>query len=133
VATKLNTLPKYVASSTLTAPEWAHTTVLAGDLATAVTELKQQPGRELQVHGSGRLARSLHDLGLVDEYRLWVFPVVLGRGQRLFGDGAAPAGLTLVDSQTTSAGVSVQILHPTGPPKLGEIAIEGGTKGRAAG
>lgn len=127
VAGKLNTLPKHVVSSTLTAPDWANTAVVTGDLASAVKALKEQPGRELQVHGSGRLARSLHDLGLIDEYRLWFLPVVLGTGQRLFSDGAVPTGLELVDSKRTSTGTSVLSFRPTGVPSFGAYGVEEGT------
>jgi dihydrofolate reductase len=124
VATKLNRLPKHVVSRTLRAPVWANTHVLDGDLRSAVENLKAAPGRELQVHGSRELARSLHDLGLIDEYRLWIFPVVLGTGHRLFGDGSIPTTFELIDSKTTSAGVSVQSFVPTGKPTLGAVAVE---------
>jgi dihydrofolate reductase len=89
-AASLNTKPKYVVSSTLTSAAWAPTSFITGDLRTAVEKLKREPGNEIQVHGSGRLAHSLHDLGLIDEYRLWTFPVVLGKGLRLFSDGPSP-------------------------------------------
>lgn len=91
----------------------------------AVVALKEQPGRELQVHGSWRLARTLHDAGLIDEYRLLVFPVVLGSGKRLFADGAAPPGFTLVDSEVTGAGVAHLVLRPT-PLATGSVAVEDG-------
>ena len=79
----------------------------------AVSALKDKPGRELQVHGSWQLARTLHDAGLVDEYRLLVFPVVIGSGKHLFADGAATSAYTLLDSEITSAGVIHQVLRPT--------------------
>jgi len=113
VAAKLNGLPKYVASTTLRDPEWQHTTVLNGDLLDQVRELKQRPGGELQVHGSCELARALHAAGLVDEYRLLVFPVVVGAGKRLFTDDAPASGFSVVDSRITAAGASYTALTPT--------------------
>ena len=112
VAGKLNSLPKYVPSSTLSNPNWTNTTVLSGDLAESVGELKARDGGELQVHGSGALARSLYEAGLVDEFRLLIFPVCVGTGKRLFGDTAPPSGFTLVDSKTTSAGAVYAALTP---------------------
>jgi dihydrofolate reductase len=120
VASKLNSLPKYVMSSTLTDPSWFNTTVLSGDLAERVGELKAQDGRELQVHGSGALARSLYDAGLVDELRLLVFPVCVGTGKRLFSDTAPPSGFTLVDSRTTSSGAVYSALTPA-PFEVGTV------------
>jgi dihydrofolate reductase len=115
VATKLNGRPKYVVSKTLSSSDadWAHTTVLGGDMVSEVRKLKEQPGGELQVHGSAQLARSLHEAGLIDELRLLVFPVYLGKGKRLLAEGAAPSGFQLVDSDTTSTGAVYSALVPT--------------------
>lgn len=125
VAAALNTLPKHVVSTTLTDPTWQNTTVISTDVVGAVSALKDRPGRELQVHGSWQLVRTLHDAGLVDEYRLMVFPVVLGSGKRLFAEGAATSGFTLVDSDVTSAGVIYQVLRPA-EFRTGGITIEDG-------
>ncbi|HET6529596.1 MAG TPA: dihydrofolate reductase family protein [Actinoplanes sp.] len=125
VAGKLNSLPKHVVSTTLTEPAWRNSTVIADDVVTRVAALKDRPGRELQVHGSWRLARTLHDAGLVDEYRLLVFPVVVGAGKRLFAEGAAASGFTLEDSAVTSTGVTYQVLRPTAF-KAGGIVVEDG-------
>lgn len=122
-ATALNGLPKHVVSGTLSDPAWAGTTVIP-DLD-AVARLKERPGRELQVHGSWQLVRALHDAGLVDEYRLMVFPVVLGTGKRLFADGAAASAFTLTGSDVTAAGVTGLVLRPT-TFGAGEITIEDG-------
>jgi dihydrofolate reductase len=113
IATALNTLPKHVVSTTLTDPTWPNTNVISSDVLAAVSALKDTPGRELQVHGSCQLARTLHDAGLVDEYRLLVFPIVLGSGKRLFPDGASTSAYTLVDSEITRAGAVYQVLRPT--------------------
>lgn len=121
IASRLNTLPKYVASTTLTEPEWAPTTVLTGDVPAAVAERKRQPGRELQVHGSGELVRTLHEHDLVDEYRLLIFPLVVGEGRRLFSDRGAATGLTLADSRTTGSGVAIHVYRPTGRPEFGTV------------
>lgn len=112
VAAKLNGLPKHVVSSTLRDPAWAGTSVISTDPVAAVAALKEKPGGELQVHGSRLLARTLHDAGLVDEYRLLVFPVVLGGGKRLFGDGAATSGFTVVEGEVTAGGLVYQVLRP---------------------
>ncbi|MGH3735729.1 MAG: dihydrofolate reductase family protein [Micromonosporaceae bacterium] len=123
IASRLNTLPKYVASTTLTEPEWGPATVLNGDVPAAVSELKRQPGRELQVHGSGELVRTLHEHDLVDEYRLLVFPVVVGEGRRLFPDRGVATGLTLVDSRNTGSGVAIHVYRPTGRPEYGTAEV----------
>jgi dihydrofolate reductase len=123
VASKLNNLPKYVASSTLTAAQWHRSTVLTGDVAEQVAKLKQQPGNELQVHGSIGLAQTLMADNLIDEYRLWIYPVVLGAGRRLFPDGAMPAALKLVDVKTTGAGVVVHVYQPAGTPTYGTYEL----------
>jgi dihydrofolate reductase len=114
--TALNTKPKYVASTTLTDPQWADTTVLPGDLATAIADLKARPGGELQVHGSGNLVRWLFDTQLVDEITLLVYPVVVGQGTRLFPDTGPDAALELVASRSTPKGVTIQLYRPAGRP-----------------
>jgi dihydrofolate reductase len=125
VGRALNTLPKHVASRTLTDPTWNNTRVIEGDVVEAVRALKERPGRELQVHGSCGLLHTLHDAGLVDEYRLLTFPLVLGTGKRLFPDGAAPMGFTLIDSSVTGAGAVYQVLQPA-PFGAGDIVVEDG-------
>lgn len=114
----MNTLPKYVASHGPTPGEWSPTTVLSGDLPSQVRELKRQPGRELQVHGSARLVQSLLAAALVDALRLAIAPVVLGQGRRLFPDDGAPAGLQLVSHRTTPGGLSVHTFDCTGAPEF---------------
>jgi dihydrofolate reductase len=117
IASALNARPKYVASNTLTDPPWADTTVLSGDLAAAVGELKAKPGGELQVHGGGNLIRWLLDHDLVDEITLLVYPVVLGQGTRLFPDAGPDRALELVDSRSTPKGITIQVYRPTGRPQ----------------
>jgi dihydrofolate reductase len=117
ISVALNTRPKYVASTTLTDPQWADTTVLSGDLAAAVGELKAKPGGELQVHGSGSLVRWLLDNHLVDEITLLTYPVVVGQGTRLYPDSGPDTALDLVESRATSGGVTIQVYRPTGRPQ----------------
>ncbi|MEV0646271.1 dihydrofolate reductase family protein [Phytomonospora sp. NPDC050363] len=117
VADALNTRPKYVASGTLTEAAWPGTTVLSGDLATAVGELKAQGEGELQVHGSGELVRALLGHRLVDEITLLTVPVVVGQGTRLFPADGPDAALELAESRTTPAGVTIGVYRPTGRPK----------------
>jgi predicted transposase YbfD/YdcC/dihydrofolate reductase len=118
VWTALNTRPKYVASTTLTDPRWADTTVLSGDLAAAVADLKAKPGGELQVHGSGALVRWLLDNQLVDEITLLVCPVVVGQGTRLFPATGPDAALELVESRSTPKGGNDPGLPAHRPPAV---------------
>jgi dihydrofolate reductase len=117
ISVALNTRPKYVASTTLTEPRWANTSVLSGDVACAIAELKAKHGGELQVHGSGNLIRWLLDNQLVDEITLLICPVIVGQGTRLFPDTGPDAALDLVESRSTPKGVTIQIYRPTGRPQ----------------
>jgi dihydrofolate reductase len=119
VATQLNGRPKFVASQTLTAADWEPTTILSGDVAARVAEVKQQPGRELQIHGSARLGAAMLAAGLVDELRLVVAPVVVGQGRRLFPAGSEAAGLRLTSHDTTPGGLAIQVYEPAGPARFG--------------
>jgi dihydrofolate reductase len=119
ISAALNTRPKYVASTTLTDPQWADTTVLAGDVAAAVGELKAKPGGELQVVGSLSLVRLLLDDDLVDEMTLITFPVVVGQGRRLFPDTGPDLALELVESRATANGVTLQVYRTKGRPRYG--------------
>ena len=119
VSAALNARPKYVASTTLTETGWAGSTLLTGDAADAVPSLLARPGRELQVHGSGRLAQSLAARGLVDTYRLLVAPLLLGSGRRLFKPGASPAELRLTEHVTTATGLQLQTYERVGEVRHG--------------
>lgn len=121
IAGPLNRLPKYVASKTLKKAGWNNAKILKGSLVAAVKKLKAEEGRELQVHGSGDLLQTLLKAGLVDEWRIMIFPVVLGKGKRLFGGGAVPAAWNLVDSKRTPSGVMLQVYRPAGPVKTGTV------------
>jgi dihydrofolate reductase len=111
-ADKFNSMPKYVVSSTLEDPEWNNSTVLKGDVATEVANLKEQYDGDIVVHGSARLAQTLVDHDLVDELRLMVFPVVLGSGKRLFGETSNKKPLRLTDSKMVGGGVAILIYEP---------------------
>lgn len=117
IGVALNEAPKYVASTTLTAPQWENTAVLDGDLAAAIGELKAKPGGELQVHGSGALIRWLLEHDLVDEMTLIVIPVVLGQGARLFPATGPDLALDLIESRVDSKGVTTQVYRPAGRPR----------------
>jgi dihydrofolate reductase len=117
IGVALNEKPKYVASTTLTDPQWANTTVLSGDVAAAIGELKAKPGGELQVHGSGALTRWLLENELVDEINLLIVPVVVGQGTRLFPAAGPDIALDLVDSRAFPKGITLQVYRPAGRPQ----------------
>src|SRR5215216_5029118 len=117
IADALNARPKYVASTTLTDPQWADTTVLSGDVAAAIGELKAKPGGELQVHGSGELVRWLLDNQLVDEIILLICPVVVGDGKRLFPETGPDLALDLVESRAFPQGITSHVYRPAGRPE----------------
>jgi dihydrofolate reductase len=123
-AKPLNDATKYVASRGRPTLEWANSNLLEGDVAEAVGELKKGDGPELQVHGSGNLVQTLLRNGLVDRFNLWVFPVVVGSGKRLFADGTIPAALRLVESAVSSTGVVMGTYEPAGELVTGSFALE---------
>ncbi|MET9435018.1 dihydrofolate reductase family protein [Streptomyces sp. NPDC006551] len=122
VASKLNALPKYVASTTLTHADWAGTTVLRGDVVKEVAALKERTDGEVQMHGSGGLAQTLMAQDLIDTLHLLVFPVVLGTGRRLFTDGARPTAFRPTEARTTSTGVAIHTYELAGRPTYGSYA-----------
>ncbi|MEV4489006.1 dihydrofolate reductase family protein [Micromonospora coxensis] len=123
-AKPLNDATKYVASRGRPHLSWHRSVLVEGDAVEGVAALKQGDGPDLQVHGSGNLAQTLIRAGLVDEYRLWIFPVVVGAGKRLFADGTVPAGLELVDSEVFDTGVVRGTYVPAGPIPLGSLALD---------
>ncbi|MGH2657580.1 MAG: dihydrofolate reductase family protein [Actinomycetota bacterium] len=123
-AAELNRATKHVASRTLETLEWENSRLLEGDVAEAVARLKGEDGPELQVHGSSDLIQTLLREGLIDRFRVWTFPVVLGTGKRLFGEGAPPGALKLVDSQVSSTGVVMATYELAGELKPGSFALE---------
>ena len=128
IADALNTRPKYVASTTLTDPQWSHTTVLSGEVAATIAELKAKPGGELQVHGSGKLVRWLLEHQLVDEMNLLIVPVVVGEGTWLFPDTGPDIALDLVDSRAFPKGATLQVYRPTGRPQYATTSGTGGAQ-----
>jgi dihydrofolate reductase len=127
ISVALNTRPKYVASTTLTDPHWADTTVLSGDVAAAIRELKAEREGELQVHGSGTLIRWLLDNDLVDELILLTYPVVIGQGTRLFPATGPDVALDLVESLSSPKGITVQVYRPTGRPQYATATADSST------
>jgi dihydrofolate reductase len=117
IGVALNETPKYVASTMLTDPQWADTTVLSGDVAATIGELKAKRAGELQVHGSGALVRWLLPNHLVDQITLLIYPVVIGQGTRLFPDPGPDIALDLIDSRAFPNGITIQVYRPTGRPQ----------------
>ena len=124
VATKLDSMPKYVASRTLEEVEWNNSTLLSGDVAEAVEDLKNERGDVIMVQGSANLIQTLLAHDLVDEFWLWVFPLVLGDGKRLFGDGTIPAALELTQAETSSTGVQMLRYERAGEIDHGSFALD---------
>lgn len=123
IATALNARPKYVASRTLDTVAWHNSSLIRGDVAAAVAQLKAGDGAEIQVHGSGHLLQTLFRHDLVDTLRLWQFPVVLGTGKRLFADGAIPLSFRLVDTQVNSLGAVLHVYERAGALRYGEVDV----------
>jgi dihydrofolate reductase len=124
IADQLNSTRKHVASRTLDSVEWNNSTLITGDVAEYVAELKRQDGPEIQVHGSVGLIQTLLEHDLIDEYRLWIFPLVLGRGKRFFGAGTIPGGMKLVDSAVSKTGVTINTYERAGDIDLGSFEFD---------
>ena len=124
IADHLNSTRKHVASTTLERVEWKNSTLITGDVAEYVAELKRRDGPEIQVHGSPGLIQTLLEHDLIDEYRLWIFPVVLRTGKRFFGDGTTPSALKLVDSTVSSTGVTINTYERTGDIEPGSMEFD---------
>jgi len=131
-AGKLNSAKKYVASTTLEKLDWSNSTLVKGDIVQEIKELKQQNGLELQVHGSSNLIQTLLKHDLVDEFRLKIFPITLGIGKRLFGEGTIPAGFKLIDNKNSTTGVIVATYERAGEVKTGSFALETPTEAELA-
>jgi dihydrofolate reductase len=123
-AKPLNEATKYVASRGHPTLEWSNSLLIEGDAVEGIAALKNEDGPELQVHGSGNLIQTLLRHNLIDEYRLWIFPLVIGSGQRLFSDGTIPAALKLVDSKVSTTGVMIGTYEPAGEIVTGSFALE---------
>ena len=123
IATALNTRPKFVASRTLDTLAWNNSHLLRGDVAEEVAKLKAQDGGEIQVHGSSNLLQTLLQHDLVDTLRIWQFPVVLGTGKRLFGEGTRPGGFRLVDTQQNTMGAVLHVYERAGSLQYGEVEV----------
>jgi dihydrofolate reductase len=124
IADRLNSTRKHVASTTLDRVEWNNSTLIQGDVADYVRALKAEEGPEIQVHGSPGLIQTLLEHGLVDEFRMWIFPVAVGTGKRLFGDGTIPVALKLADSWVSKTGVTVNTYERDGEIEIGEMDFE---------
>ncbi len=124
VASKLNSVRKYVVSRTLDKAAWNNSSLISADIAASVVRLKEQPGGEIQVSGSGRLIQTLLKHDLVDEFRLWVFPVMVGPGKRLFDDGTIPGALRLVDTKMSSTGVVIHRYDRAGKLEYGSFEVD---------
>lgn len=123
IANVLNTRPKYVASRTLDRVDWNNSRLIEGDVADAVARLKAEDGGEIQVHGSGGLIQTLLRHDLVDTLRVWQFPVVLGTGKRLFGEGTIPRSLRLAETQASTTGAVLHVYDRVGDLKYGEVEV----------
>ena len=123
IAMALNTRPKFVASRTLARVEWNNASLLNGEVVEEVAKLKAQEGGEIQVYGSGNLLQTLLKHDLVDTLRLWQFPVVLGTGKRLFGEGTIPRSFRLVDTQLNTSGAVLHVYERAGGLKYGEVEV----------
>jgi dihydrofolate reductase len=124
IADQLNSTRKHVASNTLERVDWNNSTLITGDVAGYVATLKSQDGPEIQVHGSPGLIQTLLEHDLIDEFRMWIFPVVIGTGKRFFGDGTMPAGLKLVDSKVSKTGVTINTYQRGGDIEPGSFEFD---------
>ena len=123
IAVALNTRPKFVASRTLDTVEWSNSFLLDGDVAEEVAKLKMEEGGEIQVHGSGDLLQTLFEHDLIDTLRLWQFPVVIGSGKRLFGEGTIPVSFRLVDTLLATTGAVLHVYERAGDLRYGEVEV----------
>ena len=124
IADRLNSTRKHVASTTLDSVEWNNSTLISGDVPGYVAGLKREEGPEIQVHGSPGLIQTLLENDLIDEFRLWIFPVVIGTGKRFFGDGAIPGALKLVDSKVSKTGVTINTYERAGGIEPGSMEFD---------
>jgi dihydrofolate reductase len=124
IADHLNSTRKHVASTTLKQLDWNNSTLISGDVAEYVAALKREDGPEIQVHGSPGLIQTLLEHDLIDEFRMWIFPLVLGTGKRFFGDGTIPAGLELVDSKVSKTGVTINTYQRAGDVTPGLMGFD---------
>lgn len=122
-ADALNNARKYVVSRTLDRVDWNNSTLVKGDAVEEIRKLKEMDGPEMQVHGSGNLIQTLLKNNLIDRMHVWIFPVAIGDGKRLFGEGTNPSGLKLVDSKVSSTGVIIATYEPMGELKTGSFAV----------
>lgn len=124
VADKLNSVRKYVVSRTLNKVDWNNSTLITENVEQAIRNLKEQKGPDIQVHGSSNLIQTLLKQGLIDEFRLWIFPVTIGKGKRLFSDGTKPANLKLIDSKISTTGVIITTYESAGELKTGSFGLD---------
>lgn len=123
IADRLNSARKYVVSKTLSKADWENSIIIKSDIVKKIIELKKQIGPEIQVHGSSKLIQNLLKHDLIDEFRVWIFPLIIGAGKRLFGEGTIPAGLKLLDSKTSTTGVIIATYSRSGKIKTGSFML----------